>query len=313
MALIRGESSNPNEPAVLGTSTAPDQGMGVMGTATRGSGVIGTSVDWIGVYGESNKFEGVRGTSKNKDHAGVVGTNEAGGSAFYGEGSAGLIAVGKQWVGVYGETQAQPGVGSAGIWGDGKNGGDGVKGHASAPGKSGVAGFHLTNQGPGIFGKGSPAGFFEGNVNITGNLNVNGFIFMGGDTVTPLASWIVRIRNLEAEIADLRRLISTGHPSGSTTTSATIGVELTPQSGAFNNLRIFGNGFQPNEPIEINVTSTSTSGSGGSNIGTATADSLGRFNHTIGVSCPSGMQTTHTAFARGITSGRISNKAGATC
>ncbi|WP_142311907.1 hypothetical protein [Bacillus wiedmannii] len=176
-----------------------------------------------------------------------------------------------------------------------------------------MAGFHLTNQGPGIFGKGSPAGFFEGNVNITGNLNVNGFIFMGGDTVTPLASWIVRIRNLEAEIADLRRLISTGHPSGSTTTSATIGVELTPQSGAFNNLRIFGNGFQPNEPIEINVISTSTSGSGGSNIGTATADSLGRFNHTIGVSCPSGMQTTHTAFARGITSGRISNKAGATC
>ncbi|KON88938.1 hypothetical protein AF332_20520 [Sporosarcina globispora] len=178
MALIRGESSNPNEPAVLGTSNAPDQGMGVMGTATRGSGVIGTSVDWIGVYGESNNYEGVRGTSKNKDHAGVVGTNEAGGSAFYGEGSAGLIAVGKQWVGVYGETQAQPGVGSAGVWGDGKNGGDGVKGHASAPGKSAVAGIHLTNQGPGIRGKGSPAGFFEGDVHVTGNIRANGDIIL---------------------------------------------------------------------------------------------------------------------------------------
>lgn len=217
MALIRGESSNPNEPAVLGTSNAPDQGMGVMGTATRGSGVIGTSVDWIGVYGESNKFEGVRGTSRNKDHAGVVGTNEAGGSAFYGEGSAGLIAVGKQWVGVYGETQAQAGVGSAGVWGDGKNGGDGVKGHASAPGKSAVAGFHLTNQGPGIFGKGSPAGFFEGNVEVTGNLTVQGIsvqtllqrVIQLEQQSTNLGQFVQRINSLEQKIVALQSQVNT--------------------------------------------------------------------------------------------------------
>ncbi len=79
MAAVRGDSANPNEPAVLGTSTASDQGMGVYGTAARGSGVIGTSTDWIGVYGESANYDGVRGLSKSRDHAGVSAANEAGG------------------------------------------------------------------------------------------------------------------------------------------------------------------------------------------------------------------------------------------
>ncbi|MDF0668136.1 MAG: hypothetical protein P0119_18995 [Nitrospira sp.] len=172
MALIRGESSKPNEPAVHGKSTATDQGMGIMGEAARGSGVIGVSTDWIGVYGESTNFEGVRGTSKNKDHAGVVGTNEAEGVALFGEGSAGLQAIGKKWIGVYGETQAPANAGAAGVLGEGKNGGDGVKGHASGPGKAAVCGFHLTNQGPGIFGKGVPAGRFEGDVEVTGDIRL---------------------------------------------------------------------------------------------------------------------------------------------
>jgi hypothetical protein len=108
MVLVRGDSGNPNEPAVQATSTAQDQGMGVMGTAGRGSGVIGVSTSWIGVYGESEEFEGVRGTSKNKDHAGVVGTYAAGGAAMFGEGAVGMQGIGKSWVGVYGETQAGP-------------------------------------------------------------------------------------------------------------------------------------------------------------------------------------------------------------
>ncbi|MEZ4733915.1 MAG: hypothetical protein R3E79_43035 [Caldilineaceae bacterium] len=198
MALIRGESSNPNEPAVHGKSTANDQGMGVMGEATRGSGVIGVSVDWIGVYGESARFEGVRGTSKNKEHAGVVGTNEAGGTAIYGEGATGIQAIGKQWVGVYGETQANSDIGSAGVWGDGKNGGDGVKGHANAQGKAGVAGFHLTNKGPGVFGKGSPAGLFEGNVVVTGSLTVRG---------VDLETLLQRIAQLEQQGANVGQLV----------------------------------------------------------------------------------------------------------
>jgi len=53
-----------------------------------------------------------------------------------------------------------------------RGGGDGVKGHANAQGKAGVAGFHLTNIGPGIFGKGSPAGRFEGDVEVTGDIRL---------------------------------------------------------------------------------------------------------------------------------------------
>jgi hypothetical protein len=49
-----------------------------------------------------------------------------------------------------------------------------VKGHTSCPGAFGVAGFHLTNQGPGIFGEGNPAGLFHGDVNVTGALSVQG-------------------------------------------------------------------------------------------------------------------------------------------
>lgn len=59
-----------------------------------------------------------------------------------------------------------------GVFGEGKATGDGVKGHASGPGKAAVCGFHLTNQGPGIFGKGAPAGRFEGDVEVTGDIRL---------------------------------------------------------------------------------------------------------------------------------------------
>jgi hypothetical protein len=189
--------------------------------------------------------------------------------------------------------------------------------YGRSPKNTGVHGVSTTSIGVygesqediGVFGKGGRlAGSFEGNVEITQNLTVNGLIFMGGDTVHPLASWISRIRQLEAEVADLRsRLPSSGQSSGPAT--ATIGVDLTLRPGPFNDLRVFGSGFAPNEPIEINVTSTG----GSSGQSATTADASGKFSHTVSVSCTSGQQTTHTAFARGVSSGRISNKAGASC
>jgi hypothetical protein len=56
--------------------------------------------------------------------------------------------------------------------GDGKDGGVGVKGHASGSGIAAVAGYHLTNSGPGIYGQGVPAGLFEGNVVVTGDIQL---------------------------------------------------------------------------------------------------------------------------------------------
>jgi hypothetical protein len=89
-----------------------------------------------------------------------------------GEG-AGIVGIGKSWVGIYGETQGPRNVGPAGVWGEGKQSGDGVKGQTSAQGAAGVAAFHLTNQGPGIFAQGSPAGFFNGDVIVQGRLRAN--------------------------------------------------------------------------------------------------------------------------------------------
>ncbi|OKI36970.1 hypothetical protein A6A29_41255 [Streptomyces sp. TSRI0281] len=102
-------------------------------------------------------------------------------------------------MGVYGETQAQPGPGSSGVWGDGKDGGDGVKGLANGEGKAGVIGVHLSNRGPGIFGKGAPAGRFEGNVEITGSLVV------GGVTVPDR---LQTVSNLEQEVAQLSQEVA---------------------------------------------------------------------------------------------------------
>jgi hypothetical protein len=66
---------------VYGQSTSSTA---VWGKSTTGAGVVGTSGTWIGVYGESASNEGVHGVSHNKDHGGVVGINDAGGIAVYG-------------------------------------------------------------------------------------------------------------------------------------------------------------------------------------------------------------------------------------
>jgi hypothetical protein len=217
MPVVRGDSANPNQPAVLGKSTAQDQGMGVMGEAARGSGIIGKSTDWIGVYGESTNFQGVHGESKNKDHAGVVGINNAGGAALYGEGSVGLQAIGKKWVGVYGETRAPADVGAAGVWGDGLQGGDGVRGVSTALNKAGVAGFHLSGVGPGVYAEGSlvgliakgshAAGRFIGPVDIEGRLEVRD-ILVDGDLILNNAGVHSNIRGLIDFIVALERRVT---------------------------------------------------------------------------------------------------------
>ena len=61
-----------------------------------------------------------------------------------------------------------------------------------------MAGFHLTNKGPGIFGKGSPAGLFEGDVAITGNLTLQG---------VSIQTWLQRIVQLEQQGASAGQLV----------------------------------------------------------------------------------------------------------
>lgn len=121
-----------------------------------GTAVWGKSSTWVGVFGESQSTTGGHGVLGQ-----ALGTGVAG--------------VSKTWVGVYGESSGSAN-GPAAIWGDGKDGAFGVKGHARAQGAAGVAGYSLTNRGPGIYGQGNPAGQFDGDVIVTGDL-----VLTGGD------------------------------------------------------------------------------------------------------------------------------------
>ena len=96
------------------------------------------------VIGESTTWHGVFGTTQST----------TGGNGVSGDGPVGVSGIGRTWIGVYGETHGAEN-GPAGIWGEGLEGGSGVKGHARAAGTAGVAGFHLAadgDGGPGVLG-----------------------------------------------------------------------------------------------------------------------------------------------------------------
>jgi hypothetical protein len=165
---ITGTASGENSLGVYGKGGA----IGVKGEGKTWHGVVGLSEGGVGVHGASIGT-GVEG--QGQTWHGVVGFSKSttGGAGVYGEAiGTGVIGVSKTWIGVYGETHAPATSGAAAVLGEGKDGGDGVKGHASGPGKAAVCGFHLTNQGPGIFGKGAPAGRFEGDVEVSGDIRL---------------------------------------------------------------------------------------------------------------------------------------------
>jgi hypothetical protein len=131
-------------------------------TSSNATVAITGQSEAAGIFGQGKTWHGVHGDS----------ASTTGGFGVFGSGvGPGVGGVSQTWLGVYGETNGTAN-GPAGVWGEGKAGGFGVKGHASGPGAAGVAGFHLTNSGPGIFGKGSPAGHFEGDVEVTGDVRL---------------------------------------------------------------------------------------------------------------------------------------------
>ncbi len=108
---------------------------GVFGTSEQWQGIHGESTSQAGVYGVSQNFVGVWGESKSAGQPGVFGTSE-------------------QWQGVHGESTNQAGVAGisqnfVGVWGESKS-----KSQA------------------GIFGKGTLAGRFEGDVEVTGDIRL---------------------------------------------------------------------------------------------------------------------------------------------
>lgn len=160
-----------------GVTGASDVGIGVQGNSQNGTGVDGYSLQLNGVAGYSPNGTGVRGIGGGGDgvygesaasqHAGVSGVNDKGGFGVWGRGTPGGHFESASGIGVNGEsTQA-----------------DGVFGTAHAAGRSGIVGIHSAN-GNGVYGRAGAngyAGWFDGNVNVSGNITTHDVVLAGGD------------------------------------------------------------------------------------------------------------------------------------
>jgi hypothetical protein len=172
-----GQSTDPNVPGVLGESTA---GEGVRGIShSQHGGVVGVNNNaqgGQGVYGESTAGEGVRGIGHSPDHGGVVGTNDGGGDGVFGQSNSngrGVAGFSQGGQGVYGHSVTQAGVVGESDQFDGVFGESHSNQHAGVTGRNKVVG--------------GLAGFFDGNVFVTGDVTLAGADFAEEFDVTAFA------------------------------------------------------------------------------------------------------------------------------
>jgi hypothetical protein len=179
---VRGITYAPGHGAVVGVSEnhTSQAGPGVFGESD-GTGVWGHSRTWMGVYGRTESSTG---------GAGVMGDGDPG---------PGVVGVSTTWIGVYGETAGVVN-GPAGVWGEHKGVGIGVKAvskdgiglaaysttseaiHAEthSPGTASIAAYNLAPNGTGAAvyarkeGTIGHAGFFDGHVHVTRSVTVEG-------------------------------------------------------------------------------------------------------------------------------------------
>ena len=181
---VRGTSHAASHGGVVGMNDNPTDtaGPGVYGESAHGEGVRGISHSpnhgavvgtcdnaAQGVFGESTSGEGVRGISHSPDHGGVVGTCDNAGPGVQGNSPRGRGVAGFSDTsqGVYGFSKTQ-----AGVVGE-SNSFDGVFGISHSPQHAGISGHN----------PGGLAGFFDGNVTVTGDL-----FLAGGDCAERFAS-----------------------------------------------------------------------------------------------------------------------------
>ena len=205
------ESANgPNSIAITGTATgegatglyAKGDAVGLRGDGKSWHGVVGFSEGGFGVYG-TNTTGGTGVVGESKGWMGVYGKSESttGGAGVMGEGdpAPGVIGKSTKWIGVYGETAGIEN-GPAGVWGEHKGAGCGVKevskdgvglaaysasseamhAETKSPGAAAIAVYNLAPNGTGaaVYAKkeGSigHAGFFDGDVHVTRSVFVEG-------------------------------------------------------------------------------------------------------------------------------------------
>jgi len=237
MASLRGESENPDVAGVYGEG------------------------DGAGVWGKSKTWWGVKGETEKKEHGGggVLGIGGKVGPGVLGNSESGIGVVGEStWIGVKGETKDnQKGIGVLGV-------------HNA--GGSAVIGVSEKQGGIGIHGKGAHrAGFFEGNVEITGNLMVQG----------------ISVQSLLQRIQQLEQKVGGGPPPSQRTISVT--KEGTGLNTVFT---VTGAGFTPNGLVVVRITAPNLE-----QISFAeSAGADGKFVAKRSVPCLTGLQLTVTAF-----------------
>lgn len=171
-----------------GVSSRSISGSGVESTSSSGAGVSASSNTGIGVRGISTQNTGVYGSTNAGDSAGVQGTTNS--VDTYANGVQGKVTSttpGINSVGVQGINNGTGDNGS-GVSGSQYGGGNGVYGYT--PRGNGVYGYSGSGRGVqgysgigyGIYGGTSSgfAGFFDGKVQINGDLTVTGNVSKGG-------------------------------------------------------------------------------------------------------------------------------------
>jgi hypothetical protein len=161
---------------------------GVLGTSHNGTGVFGTSTNGEGVHGETNatNVSAVAGIELNQSSnaAAVYGEQRGSGAGLFGvaKGSGpGVFATSANGEGVHGETNAinvsavagielNPNSNAAAVYGEQRGSGAGLFGVAKG-------------RGPGVFATSAsgPAGYFQGDVTVTGTVTANDHVCSGGD------------------------------------------------------------------------------------------------------------------------------------
>lgn len=172
VAAVAGIELNTSSNAAAVYGEQRGGGPGVFGIAKgNGAGVFGTSAGYEGVHGETSAANG---------SAAIGAINKGNGAAFFG--------ISQQGEGVHGETSSDTfaGVGGinkgpaaqgknpCGVFGSSQNG-EGVHGETSSNTFAAVAGVMLnpSGTGAGVYGESrgqGPAGFFKGNVMVTGDI-----------------------------------------------------------------------------------------------------------------------------------------------
>ena len=190
MNNVIGKSVNAAVPAVIGTSNdlhpgtqgvgvegVSELGPGVYGHSTSGRGVVARSVGNYGLRAHSDNLSGIRSSSTNG--TAIEGaSNASGGIGIDGRCDTGTGVRGNsaQHIGVAGFSDTFIGVsGESAQF-------EGVRGTAHNKDHGAVVGKHMGG-GIGIYGEGETAGYFQGEVKVTGKVTAHDGFFQGEVTV----------------------------------------------------------------------------------------------------------------------------------